>query len=69
MRKMLAELLILSRIIYGFVLYKNAPAYLIKRIQRLQKDAAGPVLMCYSNEEHADSLNWLTTIEPIDFEV
>ena len=48
MRKMLAELLILSRIIYDIVLYKNAPAYLIKRIQRLQNNDAGPALTQFS---------------------
>ena len=69
MRKMLAESLILSRINYGIVLYKNAPAYLIKRIQRLQNNAAGSVLMRYSNEEDAISLNWLPIIELIDFQV
>ena len=69
MRKMLAESLILSRINYGIVLYKNAPAYFIKRIQRLQNNAAGSVLMRYSNEEDAISLNWLPIIELIDFQV
>ena len=66
---MLAESLILSRINYGIVLYKNAPAYFIKRIQRLQNNAAGSVLMRYSNEEDAISLNWLPIIELIDFQV
>ena len=66
---MLAESLILSRINYGIVLYKNAPAHLIKRIQRLQNNAAGSVLMRYSNEEDAVSLNWLPIIELIDFQV
>ena len=68
-RKMLAELLILSRISYGIVLYKNAPAYLIKRIQRLQNAAAGYVLTRYSNEKDVISLNWLPIIELIDFEI
>ena len=49
-RKMLAESLILSRINYGTVFYKNAPTYLIKCIQRLQNAAASYVLMRYSNE-------------------
>ena len=48
-RKILAESLILWRINYGIVLYRNAPAYLIKRIQRLQNAAAGYSLMRYSN--------------------
>ena len=66
---MLAESLILSRINYGIVLYKNALAYLIKRIQRLQNAAAGYVLMRYSNEKDVISLNWLPIIELIDFEI
>ena len=68
-QKMLAESLILSRINYGIVLYKNAPAYLIKRIQRLQNAAAGYVLMRYSNEKDVISLNLLPVIELIDFEI
>ena len=56
-RNMLAESLILSRINYGIVLYKNTPAYLIIHIQRLQNTAAGYVLMRYSNEKDAISLN------------
>ena len=55
---MLAESLILSRINYGIVLYKSAPVYLIKLIQRLQKGAAGYVLMRYSTEKDVISLNW-----------
>ena len=69
MRKMLAESLILSRTDYGVVLYKNAPAYLIKRIQRLQNAAAGYVLMRYSDEKDAISLNWLPIIQLIDSEI
>ena len=69
MRKMFAESLILSRIYYGIVLYKNAPTYLIKRIQRLQNAAAGYVLMRYSIEKDVISLNWLPIIELIDFEI
>ena len=68
-RKMLAESLILSRVNYGIVLYKNAPAYLIKRIQRLQNAAAGYVLTCCSNEKDLNFLDWLPIIELIDFEV
>ena len=68
-RKMLAESLILSRINYGIVLYKNAPAYLIKRIQRLQNAVAGYVLTRYFNEKYVISLNWLPIIELIDFEI
>ena len=66
---MLAESLILSRISYGLVLYKSSPAYLIKRIQRLQNAAAGYVLTHYSNEKDVISLNWLPIIELIDFEI
>ena len=66
---MLAESLILSRINYGILLYKNAPAYLIKHIQRLQNTATGYVLMHYSNEKDVISLNWLPIIELIDFEI
>ena len=68
-RKMLPESLILSIINYGIVLYKNAPAYLIKRFQRLQNVAAGYVLTRYSNEKDVISLNWLPIIELIDFEI
>ena len=66
---MLAESLILSRISYGIVLYKSAPAWLIKHIQRLQKTAAGSVLMRYCIEKDVISLNWLPTTELIDFEI
>ena len=51
------------------MLYKNAAAYLIKRIQRLQNAAAGYVLTHYSNEKDVISLNWLPIIELIDFEI
>ena len=56
-RKMPTESLILLRINYDIVLYKNAPAYLIKHIQRLQNAAAGYVLMRYFNEKDVISLN------------
>ena len=69
MRKMFAESLILSGINYGIVLYKNAPAFLIKRVQRLQNAAAGYVLMLYSNEKDVTSLNWLPIFEFIHFEI
>ena len=68
-RKMLAESLILLRINYDIVLYINAPAYLMKRLQRLQNVAAGYVLMSFSNEKDVISLNWLPIIELIDFEI
>ena len=42
---------------------------MVKRIQRLQNTAVGYVLMCYSNEKDAISLNWLRIIELIDFEI
>ena len=68
-RKMPTESLILLRINYGIVLYKNAPAYLIKHIQRLQNAAAGYVLMRYFNEKDVICLNWLPIIELIDLEI
>ena len=66
---MLAESLILSKLNYGVVLYKNARPYFIKRIQRLQNAAAGYVLMRHSNEKDVISLNWLLIIELIDFKI
>ena len=66
---MLAESPRISRINYGIVLYKNAPAYLIKLIQRPQNAAAGYVLTRYSNEKDVISLNWLLIIELVDFEI
>ena len=66
---MLAESLILSRINYGIVLYKNPPAYLIQRIQRLQNAAAGYVLMRYSHEKVVISPTWLPIIELTDFKI
>ena len=68
-RKMPTESLILLRINYDIVLYKNAPAYLIKHIQRLQNAAAGYVLMRYFNEKDVISLNWLLIIELTDLEI
>ena len=65
----MCESLILLRISYGIVLHKNAPAYLIIRIQRLQNAAAGYVLMRCSNEKDVIFLNLLTIIELIDFEI
>ena len=69
MRKILAQSLILSRINYSIVLYKNAPAYLIKRLERLQNAAVGYVHMLYSNEKDVISLHWLPIIELINFEI
>ena len=66
---MVGKSLILLGMNYDIALYKNAPAYLIKHIQRLQKAAAGYVLMHYSNEKDVFSLNWLPIIELIDFEI
>ena len=66
---MLAQSLKLSRINYGIILYKNAPACLIKCIQRLQNAAAGYVLMRYFDEKDAISLNWLPIIQLIDFDI
>ena len=69
MRKMFAESLILSGINYGIVPYKNAPAFFIKLIQRLQNATAGYVLMLYSNEKDVLSLNWLPIFEFAHFEI
>ena len=55
--KMPAESLILSGINYGIVLYKKAPAFLIKHFKRLQNAAAGYDLMLYSNEKDVIYLN------------
>ena len=41
----------------------------MKHIQRLQKTAAGSVLMRYCIEKDVISLNWLPTTELIDFEI
>ena len=68
-RKMPAESLILSGINYGIVLYKKAPAFLIKDVKRLQNAAAGYVLMLYSNEKDVIYLNCLPIFEFIDFEI
>ena len=66
-RKLLASSLVLSKIDYGNVMLKNAPAYLIKRIQRLQNSTTGYVLGRYAKEKDVLSLNWLPVIERMDF--
>ena len=68
-RKQLAEVLVLSKLDYCNVLYDSAPAYLIKRMQRVQNSAAGFVLCRYSRVEDVIDLKWLPVKERIEFNI
>ena len=62
LRKTLAEALILSRIDYGSVVYQNVPKFLIKRLQKVQRNSAGYVLNRYTKECDAIKLGCLRII-------
>ena len=65
LRKSLVQSLILSKIDYCNVLLKDAPKYLIKRLQKIQNAAAGFVLCRKANESDVTSLRWLPVHERI----
>ena len=68
-RKQLAEVLVLSKLDYCNVIYDSVPAYLIKRMRRVQNLAAGFVLCCYSRVEDVIDLKWLPVKERIEFNI
>ena len=68
-RKMLAESLVLSRIQYGNAIFFDAPAYLIKKLQRIQNTAAAFVLRRYAKEEDVIKLKWLPVKENIEYSI
>ena len=66
-RKSLAESLILSKIDYGNVMFKNIPLVQLSRLQRLQNSAAGYVMGRYAKVNDVISIKWLPIKERIDF--
>ena len=66
-RKNLVESLILSRIDYGNVIYKNITLTQLSRLQRLQNSAAGYVIGRYAKVNDVISLKWLPIKERIEF--
>ena len=66
LRKQLAELLVLSKLDYCNCLYGSLPAYLLKRLQKVQNSAAGFVNGRYSKAGDVVSIGWLLIKERID---
>ena len=65
--KSLAGCLILSKIDYGNVTFKNIPLVQLSRLQRLQNSAAGYIMGRYAKMNDVISLKWLAIKERIDF--
>ena len=65
LRKSLAQSLIISKIDYGNELLKDAPQYLIKRLQKVQNAAAGFVICRKANVSDVIELGWLPVQERI----
>jgi len=68
-RKNLAEALVISKLDYGNVLLANVPAYLMKRMQRVQNMAASYVTKRFMTENDVINLNWLPVRERIEYAV
>ena len=68
-RKQLAEVLVLSKLDYRNVVYDSVPAYLIKRMQRVQNSAAGFVLCRYSRVKDVIDLKWLPVKKRVEFNI
>ena len=69
LRKHLVESLILSKIDYNDVVFHPLPLYLIKRLQRVQKAAAGFVVQRYATVADVIKLGWLPIQERRDCHV
>ena len=69
LRKQLAELLVLSKLDYCNCLYGSLPAYLLKRLQKVQNSAAGFVNGRYSKAGDVVSIGWLLIKERIDYSI
>ena len=65
-RKILAEVLILSKINYINAVYGQFPQYLINRLQRVQNTASGYVYGRYAKTPDVINLNWLPIEQNIE---
>ena len=68
-RKCRDESLVVSRINYCNVVYGQMPHYLVKRLQRVQNDAAGYVLGRYANAIDVVNLNLLPILESTEYNI
>ena len=68
-RKCRDESLVVSRINYCNVVYGQMPNYLVKRLQRVQNDAAGYVLGRYANAIDVVNLNLLPILESTEYNI
>jgi hypothetical protein len=68
-RKNLVQALVLSKLYYNDVIYHSLPEYLQKRLQRVQKAAAGFVLGKFARSADVLSLNWLPIKEQREWNV
>ena len=66
-RKHLIESLILSKIDYYNVLFKELPKYQIRRVNKLKQACAGFVKYKYGELKDITDLNWLLSEERIGF--
>ena len=69
LRKQLAELLVLSKLDYCNCLYGSLPAYLLKRLQKVQNSAASFVNGRYFKAGDVVSIGWLLITERIDYSI
>ena len=66
-RKQLSECLVLSKLDYNDIVSHPIPEYLVKRLQRVQRAAAGFVVGKYATELDVLKLGWLPIKERRDF--
>ena len=66
-RKQLSECLVLSKLDYNDIVSYPIPEYLVKRLQRVQRAAAGFVIGRYATELDVLKLGWLPVKERRDF--
>ncbi len=66
-RKQLSECIVLSKLDYNDIVSHPIPEYLVKRLQRIQRAAAGLVVGRYATELDVLKLRWLPIKERRDF--
>ena len=62
-KKSLVQILVLSKLNFNVSVTYPLPAYLQKRVQRVQNAAAGFVLNSFCSERDVLELGWLPTLE------
>ena len=68
-RKSLTQSLVLSKLNFNNTVTYPLPAFLQKRVQRVQNAATGFVLSCFCSEKDVLSLGWLPILENTQFNI